>query len=310
MPQFAVRLAAPDLRRWLGGNCGIAGAWSFTAPEPGPHLALFALTHGNEIAGAIVLNQMLSAGIRPQRGRLSFVFANLDAFQTFDPENPIATRYLEEDLNRLWGEDRLRGARNSREMRRVRELLPLVESVDVLVDLHSMLWPSDPLTLASETDASISLGLALGTPRLTVADPGHSAGRRLVDHARFTAPGSTAAAVLVEAGQHWEGATVDAMAQTARRALGHYGIAGRAPAPLPEPPVLARVTETVTATSHNFMFLREFRGGDIIPKAGTVIAQDGAREIRTPHDDCILIMPTPVAPRGHTAVRLARFEAP
>jgi predicted deacylase len=195
-------------------------------------------------------------------------------------------------------------------MRRVRELLPLVESVDVLVDLHSMLWPSDALTLASETDASISLGLALGTPRLTVADPGHSAGRRLVDHARFTAPGSTAAAVLVEAGQHWEGATVDAMAQTAQRALGHYGIAGRAPAPLPEPPVLARVTETVTATSHNFMFLREFRGGDIIPKAGTVIAQDGAREIRTPHDDCILIMPTPVAPRGHTAVRLARFEAP
>ncbi len=310
MPQFAVRLAAPDLRPWLGGNCGIAGAWSFTAPEPGPHLALFALTHGNEIAGAIVLNQMLSAGIRPQRGRLSFVFANLDAFQAFDPENPIATRYLEEDLNRLWGEDRLRGARNSREMRRVRELLPLVESVDVLVDLHSMLWPSDALTLASETDASISLGLALGTPRLTVADPGHSAGRRLVDHARFTAPGSTAAAVLVEAGQHWEGATVDAMAQTARRALGHYGIAGRAPAPLPEPPVLARVTETVTATSHNFMFLREFRGGDIIPKAGTVIAQDGAREIRTPHDECILIMPTPVAPRGHTAVRLARFEAP
>jgi len=310
VPQFAVRLAAPDLRPWLGGNCGIAGAWSFTAPEPGPHLALFALTHGNEIAGAIVLNQMLSAGIRPQRGRLSFVFANLDAFQAFDPENPIATRYLEEDLNRLWGEDRLRGARNSREMRRVRELLPLVESVDVLVDLHSMLWPSDALTLASETDASISLGLALGTPRLTVADPGHSAGRRLVDHARFTAPGSTAAAVLVEAGQHWEGATVDAMAQTARRALGHYGIAGRAPAPLPEPPVLARVTETVTATSHNFMFLREFRGGDIIPKAGTVIAQDGAREIRTPHDECILIMPTPVAPRGHTAVRLARFEAP
>jgi predicted deacylase len=310
VPQFAVRLAAPDLRPWLGGNCGIAGAWSFTAPEPGPHLALFALTHGNEIAGAIVLNQILSAGIRPQRGRLSFVFANLDAFQAFNPENPIATRYLEEDLNRLWGEDRLRGARNSREMRRVRELLPLVESVDVLVDLHSMLWPSDALTLASETDASISLGLALGTPRLTVADPGHSAGRRLVDHARFTAPGSTAAAVLVEAGQHWEGATVDAMAQTARRALGHYGIAGRAPAPLPEPPVLARVTETVTATSHNFMFLREFRGGDIIPKAGTVIAQDGAREIRTPHDDCILIMPTPVAPRGHTAVRLARFEAP
>lgn len=307
-PQFAVGLAAPDLRPWLGGNCGIAGVWSFTAPEPGPHLALFALTHGNEIAGAIVLDQMLRAGIRPQRGRLSFAFANLDAFQAFDPENPIATRYLEEDLNRLWAADRLHGTRDSREMRRVRELLPLVENVDVLVDLHSMLWPSDPLILASESKPSISLGLSLGTPRLTVADPGHSAGRRLVDHARFTKPGSTAAAVLVEAGHHWEAGTVDAMTQTARRALGHYGIAGPAPAPLPEPPVLARVTETITAASHNFIFTREFRGGEVIPKAGTVIAQDGVREIRTPHDDCLLVMPTPVAPRGHTAVRLARFE--
>jgi succinylglutamate desuccinylase len=308
-PHFAVSLAAPDLRPWLGGNCGIAGAWSFTAPEAGPHLALFALTHGNEIAGAIVLDDMLRAGIRPERGRLSLVFANLAAFQAFDPENPTATRYLEEDLNRLWGEDRLRGQRSSLEMRRARELLPLVESVDVLVDLHSMLWPSDPLILASEAEAAIRLGISLGTPRLTVADPGHSAGRRLVDHERFSAPGS-AAAVLVEAGQHWEAATVDAMAQAARRALALNGIAGPAPAPMPEPPLLARVTETITACSHNFMFVREFRGGEVIPKAGTVIAQDGAKEIRTPHDDCILIMPTPVAPRGHTAVRLARFEAP
>jgi predicted deacylase len=304
-----VGLDTPDLRPWLDGNCGIPGVWSFTAAAPGPHLALVALTHGNEIAGAVVLAELLRASIRPERGRLSVVFANTDAFQAFDPENPTATRYLDEDLNRLWGEDRLQSPRNSSEMRRVRELLPLVESVDVLVDLHSMLWPSDPLILASETEASIKLGLSLGTPRLTVADHGHIAGRRLVDHARFTAPGSTAAAVLVEAGQHWEAATVETMNLAARRALGLFGIAGPAPAPLPEPPVLARVTETVTACSHNFMFLREFRGGEVIPEAGTVIAQDGVREIRTPHDDCLLVMPTPIAPRGHTAVRLARFEA-
>ena len=310
MPHFAVGLDAPDLRPWLDGNCGIPGVWSFTAAAPGPHLALVALTHGNEIAGAIVLAELLRASIRPERGRLSVVFANTDAFLAFDPENPTATRYLDEDLNRLWGEDRLQSPRNSSEMRRVRELLPLVESVDVLVDLHSMLWPSDPLMLVADTPQAIRLGQSLGTPRLTVADPGHMAGRRLVDHARFTKPGSSAAAVLVEAGQHWEASTVGAMTQTARRALGLCGIVDPTPAPWPEPPLLARVTETVTATSHNFMFLREFRGGEVIPEAGTVIAQDGAREIRTPHDNCLLVMPTPIAPRGHTAVRLARFEAP
>jgi predicted deacylase len=310
VPHFAVGLDVPDLRPWLGGNCGIPGVWSFTAAAPGQHLALVALTHGNEIAGAIVLAELLAAGIRPERGRLSVVFANIEAFETFDPENPTATRYLEEDLNRLWGEDRLQSPRDSREMRRVRTLLPVIESVDVLVDLHSMLWPSDPLSLVADTQPAIRFGQSLGTPRLTVADPGHVAGRRLVDHARFTKPGSAATAVLVEAGQHWEASTVGAMTQTARRALGLCGITGPAPAPWPEPPLLARVTETVTATSHNFMFLREFRGGEVIPEAGTVIAQDGAREIRTPHDNCLLVMPTPIAPRGHTAVRLARFETP
>ena len=306
VPHFAVAFAVPDLRPWLGGNCGIPGVWTFTAAAPGPHLGLVALTHGNEIAGAAVLAEMLASGIKPERGRLSLVFANTDAFLAFDPSNPTATRYLDEDLNRLWGEDRLQSPRDSREMRRVRELLPVIESVDVLVDLHSMLWPSDPLTLAADTDRAIRLGQSLGTPRLTVADPGHIAGRRMVDHARFTKLGGSAAAVLVEAGQHWEAATITAMATTARRALGSFGIVGPAPAPWPEPPLLARVTETVTATSHNFFFTQEFRGGDIIPKAGTVIAQDGAREIRTPHDDCLLVMPTPVAPRGRAACGRAR----
>ncbi|MFM8615595.1 MAG: succinylglutamate desuccinylase/aspartoacylase family protein, partial [Alphaproteobacteria bacterium] len=223
VPHFAVGFAVPDLRPWLGGNCGIPGVWTFTAAAPGPHLALVALTHGNEIAGAAVLAEMLVADIRPERGRLSLIFANTEAFLAFDPATPTATRYLDEDLNRLWGEDRLQTPRDSREMRRVRELLPVIESVDVLVDLHSMLWPSDPLILAADTERAIRLGQSLGTPRVTVADPGHIAGRRLVDHARFTAPEASAAAVLVEAGQHWETATITAMATTARRALGLYG---------------------------------------------------------------------------------------
>ncbi|MCE2919222.1 MAG: hypothetical protein LW837_04700, partial [Roseomonas sp.] len=87
LPRFAVEFAVPDLRPWLGGNCGIAGVWSFTATAPGPHLALVALTHGNEIAGAAVLADMLVAGIRPERGRLSLVFANINGFLAFDQED-------------------------------------------------------------------------------------------------------------------------------------------------------------------------------------------------------------------------------
>ena len=34
---------------------------------------------------------------------------------------------------------------------------------------------------------------------------------------------------------------------------------------------------------------------------------DGEEEIRTPHDDCLLVMPSLRAMPGQTAVRLARF---
>ena len=39
----------------------------------------------------------------------------------------------------------------------------------------------------------------------------------------------------------------------------------------------------------------------------TVIAVDGSTEIRTPYDDCLLVMPSLRPGRGHTAVRLAKF---
>ncbi|HEY1506592.1 MAG TPA: peptidase M14, partial [Stellaceae bacterium] len=44
-------------------------------------------------------------------------------------------------------------------------------------------------------------------------------------------------------------------------------------------------------------------------RKGTVIARDGGKEIRTPYDDCVLIMPSRRFARGQTAVRLGRFEA-
>ena len=72
--------------------------------RPGPHVALLSLIHGNEIAGAIVLDRLLRAGLTPTRGKLSFGFVNLAAFDRFDPVRPTASRFLDEDLNRVWDE--------------------------------------------------------------------------------------------------------------------------------------------------------------------------------------------------------------
>jgi len=310
-PIVAVNIPAPDLRRWLPGNTGIAGAWSFVAERPGPHVAITAIIHGNEISGAVVLDRWLREGIRPARGRLSLVFCNIDAFARFDAQDPTASRYVDEDMNRLWDAEILGGSGRSSELRRARELRPLIDTVDLLIDLHSMLWASEPLILTGETEKAAHLGMAIGLPETVVSDSGHAGGRRMIDYARFADPATAPTAVLIEAGRHWQPTTVAMMERACARLLRHTGLAlpGQplAAEAAPPGPRRARVTRTVTVRSRSFAFVREFHGGEVIPARNTLIAMDGEEEIRTPHDDCLLVMPTPIVHRGHTAVRLAQF---
>jgi predicted deacylase len=305
LPHFPVQLPLPDLTPWLGGNAGVPGVWRFTAAAPGPHVVITALIHGNEIAGALALDHLLRTHPTPLRGSLSLIFANLDAFARFDPENPTASRFADEDMNRLWDASVLESNRESLELSRARALRPLIDSADILLDLHSMLWPSDPLILCGPMAKGRDLAMQIGVPPLVVADHGHLGGRRLIDYAPFTDAAMPRAAILVEAGQHWEPATVATMLESVRALL---AVTGLAPARAPgQRPRLAEVTVAVTATSGAFTFASAYRGGDIVARRNTLIAMDGSTEIRTPHDDCLLVMPSLRPSRGHTAVRLARF---
>jgi hypothetical protein len=231
-------------------------------------------------------------------------FANLDAFSRFDPVQPTASRFVDEDLNRLWDPTILDGPRRSSELNRARAMRPLIDQVDLLLDIHSMLWPSDPLILSGPTAKGRALGQAIGTPGMVITDHGHISGPRLIDYERFTGP-EPAAAVLVEAGQHWETETVLCASATLDGLLHCTGI--RPSDIIHAPGRVAEVTVAVTAATSAFAFVRQYRGGQIIPERNTLIALDGTTEIRTPHDDCMLVMPSLRPSRGHTAVRLARF---
>ena len=116
----------------------------------------------------------------------------------------------------------------------------------------------------------------------------------------------------MEAGQHWEQTTVDTMLASVAGLLRHLDVVDRTRRCRRRrrraAPRVATVTTAVTAMTSNFAFVQTFRGGDIIPRRNTLIAMDGETEIRTPHDDCLLVMPSLRPSRGHTAVRLGRFE--
>ena len=84
----------------------------------------------------------------------------------------------------------------------------------MLLDMHSMLWPSDPLLLCGPMSRGRELALTIATPSVVIADHGHAGGKRLIDYGRFTAAISPATGILVEAGQHWEPGSI---AQTRAR---------------------------------------------------------------------------------------------
>ncbi len=308
LPDFDVQIIPPNLAPWLAGNIGVPAFASFKGPEPGPHVAIVALTHGNEIAGAVVLDRLLREQVRPARGTLTLGFNNIDAFARFDPAQPTASRYVDEDLNRVWDAATLDGPHRSLELDRARQIRPLIDRVDILLDLHSMLWPSDPLILCGTTEKGRQFAEGLAAPDLVVADAGHASGRRMVDYAHFSNPDHPAVANLVEAGQHWLHETVAMTEATVNSLLHHTGLVPQVRAKRPgKRRRSATVTHVISANSAQFDFVQFFHGGEVIPRRNTLIAMDGISEIRTPYDDCLLIMPSLHPTRGHTAVRLARF---
>lgn len=313
--EFPIELFPVDLGRYRAGNTGIPYVASWDGRLPGPHVLLAALVHGNELCGALALDTLLGHRLRPRRGRLTFAFVNVAAYMTFDCDLPNASRYLDEDLNRVWDAEVLDGPRDSLELRRARELRPLIDQVDVMLDLHSMQHPGEPLALAGPLPKGRTLAAQVGTPALVVSDAGHKAGRRLRDYGPFADPARPNNALLVECGQHWQQASATTALSVSVQFLARLGVIDESDAApfLPAAPAPAvpqrfiEVTEAVTIGSPGFQFLSDFQGMEIVARRGTVIAHDGDRPVATPYDQCVLIMPSRRRTVGQTAVRFGRF---
>jgi hypothetical protein len=220
---------------------------------------------------------------------------------------------VHEDFNRLWTAEVLDGPRQTADLARARQLRPLYDRVDYLLDLHSMTDPCPPLAMAGRQRKGVEFAQALGLPQHVVIDAGHAAGRRLRDYEFFDDPTDPRNALLVECGQHWERAAPEVARQSTLRLLRHFGMVDGAllddhlaPAPLP-PQRIIEVTDVVTIGSDQFVFAVPVAGLSVVPAAGTLLATDGGVEVRTPYDDCVLIMPTRHPKKGETAVRLGRF---
>lgn len=306
---YPLELEALDISPYEKGNTGVDYVYTFDSKVPGPHVMLSAIVHGNELCGAIALDFLLKNDVRPVAGKLTFGFMNVAAYQRFDPSDPGASRFVDEDFNRLWSREVLDGSRDSAELRRAREVRPIIEQVDFLLDLHSMQHPTVPLLLCGPKVKGQRLARAVGAPMHIVADAGHSAGVRMRDYEGFIDDSSHKNSLLIECGQHWSASSADVAKDVALRFLGSFEILDpefidrhleHAPPPMQH---IIKVTAPVTIETDEFRFVDDFRGMEIVPKAGSVIAWDGEKAITTPYDNCVLIMPSRRMRKGESAVR-------
>lgn len=311
-----VLLDPPSILQWRDGGAGVPFVHAFDSGRPGPDVLVTALIHGNEYSGAIVLADLLAMGFRPSLGRLTLAFCNVEAFRSFDPANPDASRQVEEDMNRVWTAGQLDGPGSSAELLRARALRPFVERCTHLLDLHSMHEPCTPLLVTGLLPRNIEFARRLRCGGQIVIDEGHADGVRMRDYGALGEPEGNRIALLLEAGQHWDPASLVAARDVTMRFLVKAGSIGADEVPhawmspdvVAPPPV--RVTHRVVARTGDFRFLGDYRGGEILGEAGTAIAVDGGDTVTTPYDDCVLVMPSLRQLRpGVTTVRLGRRVA-
>lgn len=313
--KYPIEIRPPDISGYRRGNAGVDYVHVLDSGKPGPSVMVQALTHGNEFSGAIALDFLFKQKPGILKGRLILAFANVAAFERFDFDDPDRSRCIDEDYNRVWADDVIGGSRDSAELRRARELRPFVDAADYLLDLHTMTEPCRPIMVCGMLDKGAGFARRVGVPADLLIDTGHPAGLRMRDRGGFGDPKSPKNALLIEAGQHWEESSVDVAIDTTLRFLKVTGVVdaawveGRLKLKPPERQRVVRVTEPVVARTSAFRFARPWKGLEVVPKAGTVVASDGDQVWRTPYDDCVLVMPsTAHVNPGNTMVRLGRYD--
>jgi predicted deacylase len=301
-----IEVTPRDLSRYRAGNTGIDYVHRFESGRPGPHVMVNGLTHGNEFCGMVAVCHLLDSGVRPKIGTLTLSFANVAAYETFDPAKPFDSRLITHNLNRIWSTAWLDGGEDSVELRRAREMRPAVAAADHILDIHSTSQDVVPFWVYPSYERNAAVACALSRPEVHLVMPaGLGSGTPLIQHGAHAGADGPGAALVVECGQHFRQATADFATGVAIDFLGHFGLVDRPEAPPAAPKRRFELLRTHVIQDVSFAFARPVIGFETFAE-GELIATDGALEIRAPCDDCTIFMPARTVIVGREGVYLTK----
>lgn len=296
-----------DLSAYRQGNVGIDYVHRFESGQPGPHVLINALTHGNEICGMVAATHLLDTGVRPRIGTLTVSFANVAAYESFDRAQPFESRQLVHNLNRVWSVAELDGSEQSPELLRARALRPVVAAADHILDIHSTSQDVEPFWVYPAYARNASTALALGRPPVHLVMPnGLGSGTPLIQHGHHGQADGQGVALVVECGQHFLQSAADVATAVALDFIAHFGLIDTpTQQPAPGPQRRYELLETCMVRTPEFRFARPVQGFEVFAK-DELIATDGPHEIRALCEDCTVLMPTREPIVGREAVYLTR----
>jgi predicted deacylase len=301
-----IEVTPRDLSRYRAGNTGIDYVHRFESGQPGPHVMVNALTHGNEFCGMVAVCHLLESGVRPKIGTLTLSFANVAAYETFDPAKPFDSRQITHYLNRIWSPAWLDGSDDSVELRRAREMRPAVAAADHILDIHSTSQDVVPFWVYPSFARNAAVARAIAPPDVHLVMPaGLGSGTPLVQHDSHGREDGGGSALVVECGQHFNQASADLATDVAMKFLAHFGLVDRPAASAAAPPRRFELLRTHVIRTPDFAFVRPLIGFETFA-AGELIATDGAEEIRAPCDDCTIFMPARIVIVGREGVYLTK----
>lgn len=106
--------------------------YTFEGDRPGKTAVIIGGVHGNEVCGVQFLENFLESNPKIQSGKLIVLFGNPKAIE----QN---LRFVDVNLNRLFRteEELSEKEKNSYEYGRMKSIKPVLESADILLDIHS-----------------------------------------------------------------------------------------------------------------------------------------------------------------------------
>jgi predicted deacylase len=302
-----LELLPRDLGPYREGNTGADYVHRFDSGKPGPHVLVNALTHGNEFCGMVAAAHLLDSGVRPKIGTLTVSFANVRAYESFDPADPLKSRLLVHNLNRIWSPGWLEGADDSPELQRARELRPVVAAADHILDIHSTAQPVQPFWVYPGYERNARAAIAIGVPTIHMVMPtGMKTGTPLIEHGLHGTPGHHGVALVAECGQHFLRSSGDLAVEVTMRFLAHFGLVDADPSwAATRPPRRYELLATPVIKTGDVKFARPVVGLETFAK-GELIVTDGDEEVRAPCGDCTIFMPARVHVPGRELVYLTR----